>query len=139
MKRSQGNWSKKGGKNQPKVYVSFENLDIQQGQTLMDWNKSGIALPLLNVVAALSKITYSQAITDGLVTEYDDQAKFGSDNMPKSSKWKYPVTISSPDIKWCKIRLGSTRRVIGFMKGNVFHAVFLDENHEFYPTEPKNT
>lgn len=140
-KRAQGSWDKKGEKDSPKVLLSFEDLDIVQGQTLKQWSDAGILLKLIEVTAVLNKLTFSQAITQSLIAEYNvnDNTKFSADGMPKDSEWKYPINLKQERVKWCKIRLGSTRRVIGFMKENVFHVVFLDKNHKFYPSEPNNT
>ncbi|RJE72759.1 hypothetical protein [Reichenbachiella sp. MSK19-1] len=140
--RSQGNWQGKGGKDQSKVLMSFEKLDITQGQSLREWNNEGdLLLKLTEINATLNKTTYSRAITDGIIEEYDihDSSKFSTNNMPKSSKWKYPLTLTDKNVKWCKIRLGSTRRVIGYLEKDVFYIVFLDKDHQFYPTEPNNT
>jgi hypothetical protein len=142
FKRSQGDWGKKGSKDEPKVLLSFEKVDIVQGQSLKQWNSEGdLLLKLLEMNAELNKSTYFQAITKKLIVEYDinDKSKFGQNNMPKDSKWTYPKHLNKKDVKWCKIRLGSTRRVIGYMEDHVFKVIFLDKDHQFYPTDPHDT
>ena len=137
--RKQGDWGEKGGKDAPKVVLSLEYIDVTQGQSLRQWSNSGdLLLKLTEIGAALNKLTYSKAITDGIISEYDID-RFMVNNMPNGSEWNYPRTLVKKDVRWCKIRLGSTRRVIGFMEKNVFQVVFLDKDHEFYPTEPHNT
>ncbi len=141
-KRKQGDWDKKGSKDDPKVLIGFAYIDVTQGQSFRKWNEnSELLLKLIEITHTLNKLTYSQAITQSIIEEYDvnDKTKFTVNNMPCSSKWKYPKTLSNNNVKWCKIRLGSTRRVIGFMEKNLFQVVFLDKDHEFYPTEPHNT
>jgi hypothetical protein len=141
--RAQGNWGKKGSKEDAlKVLLSFEYLDITQGQTLKQWSDNGdLLLKLTEMSAILNKLTYSQAIIQKHIIEYniDDNTKFSASNMPLVSAWKYPKGLLNKKVKWCKIRLGSTRRVIGYMDNNIFYVVFLDKDHEFYPTEPNNT
>lgn len=142
-KREQGKWQKKGSKEEAlKVLISFERLDITQGQTLKQWNDDGdLLLKLIEMSALLNKLTYSQAITQKYIIEYnvDDKTKFSATNMPLTSVWKYPKNLLNKKVKWCKIRLGSTRRVIGHMDNNIFYVIFLDKDHDFYPTEPNNT
>jgi hypothetical protein len=141
--RVQGSWSKKGSKeDSPKVLLSFEFLDITQGQSLKQWsNDNDLLLKLTEMYAALNKLTLRQALIEKYIIEYDidDNKKFASNNMPLDSAWKYPKILPNKRVKWCKIRLGSTRRIIGYLESNVFYAVFLDKDHEFYPTEPNNT
>jgi hypothetical protein len=142
MTRVQGSLGAKGSKGQPKVLVSYEKLDITQGQTLREWgNENALLLKLSEIIAILNKLTYSQAITNGIIIDYavTDSSKFNSNGMPKSSKWPYPKHLTTKNVNWCKIRLGSTRRVIGYMITNVFYIVYLDKDHKFYPTEPRNS
>jgi hypothetical protein len=138
--RKQGNRESKGSKADSKrVLVSYYYLDRSQGQTLEQWSKTeGRLLRWENIIQRLNNCNVQQAITQKIIIRYD---KLEADihNMPKKSKWKYPQTIISKDIIWCKIVVMQLVRVIGFMEDNIFYVVFLDEKHEFYPTEPNNT
>lgn len=135
--RSPGRKTIRGSKSGPKTLLSFEFLDIQQGQTLRDWDKDNNLLKLQEMGAKLNKETPSQAIFDGTITIYEigNKAKWSIKNMPKVSKWNYPVTVSKADILWAKIELGRKLRVIGYFEENVFYVVFLDKNHQFYPSK----
>ncbi len=139
-KRSQGSREPKGSKRDAKkVVVSYYYLDRSQGQTFEKWDQTkGRLLRWENIIQSLNCRTVSQAIIEGIIVRYDnlDADQF---NMPKKSKWKYPKNLTSKEIVWCKIEVMQKVRIIGFMEENVFFVVFLDENHEFYPTEPKGT
>lgn len=139
-KRGQGSQEPKGEKlKTKKVLVSYIYLDRAQGQTFETWDKTpGRLLRWGNIVLSLNNSTILQAINNGIIIPYKnlDADKY---NMPKNSKWKFPLTLNSKEITWCKIVLMNRVRVIGFIEEEIFYVVFLDENHEFYPTEPKNT
>lgn len=134
--RSQGNKPRKGNKASiKKVVVSYIYLDRSQGQTFEQWDKTeGRLLRWGNIVQRLNALTTEQALRL-VIVKYTDKSKFDSHNMPKKSKWTYPRRLNNKEIIWCKIVVMNLVRVIGFMEENIFYVVFLDENHEFYPTE----
>ena len=134
--RKQGQEKARGSKKGPKVLLSFEYLDIKQGQTQKDWADNKYLLKLNEMGARLNKLTVSQALADQLIIQYDttNSKKWNKHNMPKGSKWNYPTTVNSPDIPWSKIELGRKLRVLGYLEANVFYVVFLDKDHKFYPS-----
>ncbi|MAY83609.1 MAG: hypothetical protein CMP59_05690 [Flavobacteriales bacterium] len=122
-----------------RVVVSYFYLDIKQGQTLEKWDETpGRLLKWEKLITQLNSRTIRQAITDRIIIVYKD-LDADIHNMPKKSKWKFPEALKGKDITWCKIEVMQKVRVIGFMEDNIFYAVFLDEDHEFFPTEPRNT
>lgn len=138
--RQQGNKEPKGQKTTAKkVVISYIYLDRAQGQSLEQWDRTaGRLLRWENIVQRLNTLTVAQALAQQDIIKYNnlDADQF---NMPKNSMWKYPAHLNHLKIVWCKIIVMQLVRVIGFMDDNVFYVVFLDEKHEFYPTEPKNT
>lgn len=138
--RSQGNLGPKGKKTEAKkVVVSYIYLDRSQGQTLEKWDQTkGRLLRWENIIQRLNTLTVAQALQSRTIIPYND-LDTDDHNMPKKSKWKYPEHLRNKEITWCKIVIMQLVRVIGFLEDNVFYVVFLDEKHEFYPTEPKNT
>lgn len=134
--RNQGQEGRRGSKKEPKVVLSFEYLDIQQGQTLKEWNKNDDLLKLQEMGQTLNKLTLGQALAQQHIVQYDisDKTKWGKNNMPKVSKWKYPTTVPRDDVPWSKIELGRKLRVIGYLEMNVFYVVFLDNGHKFFPS-----
>lgn len=122
-----------------KVVISYLYLDRTQGQTLEQWDKAkGRLLRWNNIILKLNNCTPMQAFTQNIIIRYND---LDADlyNMPKKSKWKFPQTLISKEVVWCKIIIMQIVRVIGFLEDNIFYVVFFDEKHEFYPTEPKNS
>lgn len=136
-KRHQGNLESKGERAiAKKIALSYIYLDRSQGQTLEQWDlTAGRLLRWNNIGAHLNTLTVLQALQSKIIIKYDE-IDVDIHNMPRKSKWKYPKHLSGKDIIWCKIVLMNKVRVIGFLEENIFYIVFLDENHEFYPTEP---
>ncbi len=138
--RRQGFQDSKGQKSiAKKVVVSYMYLDRMQGQTLEQWNNTeGRLLRWENIILNLNSLTVAQAIIEKIIVRYNHLDTDGN-NMPKKSKWKYPPHLNHLSITWCKIVVMQLVRVVGFLDDNIFYIVFLDEKHQFYPTEPKNT
>ncbi|MCP4551473.1 MAG: hypothetical protein GY834_05435 [Bacteroidetes bacterium] len=134
--RSQGQGERRGSKSELKVVLSFEYLDIQQGQTFKQWNDKNDLLKLQELGLALSKTTVGQALAEQIIIQYNiaDSKKWNENNMPKVSKWKYPTTVPRNDIPWSKIELGRKLRVIGYLETNIFYVIFLDNSHQFFPS-----
>jgi hypothetical protein len=134
--RSQGKEGKRGSKKDPKVLLSFEFLDIQQGHTFKDWNNNNDLLKLQALGHRLNKLTVGQALAQQIIIQYEieNRKKWNRHNMPKVSKWKYPTTVPRIDVPWSKIELGRKLRVIGYLEMNIFYVVFLDNNHQFFPS-----
>lgn len=133
--RSQGQQGVRGSKKEPKVVLSFEYLDIQQGQTFKQWNDNNDLLKLQELGLALNKLTVSQSLAKQIIIQYNTaDKKWNAHNMPKVSKWKYPNTLQRTDVPWSKIELGRKLRVIGYLENNIFYVVFLDNAHQFFPS-----
>ncbi len=134
--RNIGKEGKRGSKKDPKIVFSFEYLDVQQGQTFKEWSKKDYLLKLIEIGKTLNKHTVNQALADQLIIQYDikDKKKWGKNNMPKVSKWKYPKLLPKDDVPWSKIELGRKLRVIGYLELNIFYVVFLDKEHDFFPS-----
>lgn len=137
-KRHQGQQGPKGDKStSKKIVVSYIYLDRSQGQTLEQWDKTpGRLLRWENIIQHLNTLTVEQALHTGIIIKYS-KINVDKHNMPIKSKWKYPQHLNNKEIIWHKIVVMQIVRIIGFMDDNTFYVVFLDENHEFYPTEPK--
>ncbi len=134
--RNQGYEEKRGSKKDPKVLLSFEFLDIKQGQSLRDWSNNNDIIKLAEIGQILNKLSVSRALADQIIKQYDtsDKTKWNQYNMPKVSKFEYPSILPREDVPWSKIELGRKLRVIGFLEANIFYVVFLDNEHKFYPS-----
>lgn len=135
-KRKQGTLEPKGVKaTLSKVVLSYLFLDRAQGQTLEQWDQTpGRLLRWNNIIQHLNTLTVQQALQTEAIIKYDS-INVDAHNMPQKSNWKYPKHLNGKDIIWCKIVVMNLVRVIGFLEDNIFYIVFLDEKHEFYPTE----
>ena len=135
-KRSQGNLEEKGEKSKVKlVVVSYIYLDRAQGQTFEVWDQTeGRLVRWNNIIMHLNSLNVQQALLSGSIIKYNNP-EIKSPNMPRKTKWKFPQHLSGKDFVWCKIVVMNRVRDIGFFEDNIFFVVFLDENHEFYPTE----
>src|SRR5690606_38915560 len=127
----------KGAKAELKLQLSFRYLDTNQGQSFEDWEGDGLSAHLLNLQASLNSSTPGNALGT-IIKPYsvNDGRKFNlTTNMPLNSNWNHPQTLSGRKILWCKIKLQNLVRVIGYLEMNVFEVIFLDKNHDFYPSE----
>lgn len=72
-------------------------------------------------------------------------------NFPNPSEFKHPACVPH-DVEWCRLRIGSKLRLIGFVvppnlhgvakdnfyyDKNTFYLVFIDKEHKFYMTEKR--
>lgn len=137
-KRVQGEQEPKGEKSASKlILISYIYLDRAQGQTLEIWDLTkGRLVRWGNLVQHLNTLTIQKALQTKTIVKYLNP-ELRSPNMHKDSKWKFPTHLIGKDFIWCKIVLMNLVRVIGFLEDNIFYVVFLDEKHEFYPTEAK--
>jgi hypothetical protein len=135
--RKQGNEERRGSKKEHKVILSFEFLDIMQGQSCKDWDKNNDLIKLVEIGCTLNKLTVARALAEQIIIQYDitDNTKWNENNMPKNSKWKYPTTVPRNEVPWSKIELGRKLRVIGYLDDNIFYVVFLDNEHRFFPSK----
>lgn len=127
-------YSEDRGKN---ICFNFSYLDKTQGQTYKDWEQNELLALLMDKLEHLSKLNIMEA-QGGILTIYKDI------EFPPKSKFKFPKHLPEnykfpENVKWAKIDIQGKERVIGFLENNVFYIVFLDKNHEFYPSEKKNT
>ena len=108
------------------------------GQSLEDWNKEGLLLDLNEKVKEFSKKTKSELLKDKTLAVYKE--------FPNNSHFKYPKSIpNSSQVEWARLTITGRRRLAGFFsegadrESDIFYAVFLDKNHDFYPVEKKHT
>jgi len=124
---------KTDGLNKPrKIVFGLSMLDAGQGQNYEDWEEHKILSKALLRVQGLCSMTAQEAKQQQIIKEY------GKD-IPEGSTFEKPKHIPE-DINWASIRIQGKERIIGYLEGNyIFQVVFLDKEHEFYPSEKKNT
>jgi hypothetical protein len=119
-----------------KITFSFANFlgsDTKgTGQSWEDWNDKDPQ----RIVDLLNKLKYLGTINSTQAKEEKSLAVYGP--FPKDSKFVCPENLKEKN-NWGVIRkLGSgwKLRVPGYYEGQgVFHIVFLDDEHEFWPSE----
>lgn len=119
---------------QTKITLGFDFFLGQDtkgtGQTWEDWHTSGLIVSMLHKLKHLCTLTPAQAKKEGSLKIYGA--------FPPCSKFKCPSHLKEID-SWGTIRQmgnGGKTRIAGFYDKNyVFRMVFLDKNHEFWPTD----
>lgn len=119
------------------------------GQNFEEWNEQPGKSAIVKLLEKLKSyceqpLTHwkTQRLESGNVLEIYNK-------FPAHSTFKHPKCVPS-DVCWGRFRLGGTERLAGFVvpqniakennlrfDQNTFYVVFLDKNHEFYPTKMK--
>jgi hypothetical protein len=115
------------------LLFSLKDFDISQGQSFGDWEKDGLLSRAMESLRSHSDKTIPEAEKNRLKIY-----KSIDGSMPGGSGFKFPVTLKLKPL-WASLRFGGSERIIGHMIDNIFHIVFLDKGHEFYPSEKKHT
>lgn len=111
------------------LLFSFKDICRDQGQWFSDWAIENLLEGFLDKLHEYCKFTVTEAQAANL-TIYGD--------FPPTSAFKHPKHIT-PDANWAAIRLGGKERVAGHLVRNIFYIVFLDKEHDFYPSQKKHT
>ena len=125
--------SKTNGLDKPrKIVFSLALLDNSQGQDYEDWEEYQLLSKALSRIQGLCSMTSDEAKQQQIIKEYGKE-------IPDGSKFKKPNHIPE-DISWASLRIQAKVRIIGFLEENyIFQIVFLDKEHDFYPSKKKNT
>lgn len=114
----------------PLLSINFKDFDRNQcppGQDFEDWQKSGRLKDLMNKFVDVCQCTVVEAQQLKMLKIYG--------RFPENSDFKIPAHIEG-EVQWGTLqRIGGQKpRLAGYIDGSVFYAVFLDENHRFYPS-----
>lgn len=119
---------------EPKLVFNFKDFDASQSvsQSFEAWQKVEKLADLMVKLQHLSQWSLTEAIAEKQVAVYGA--------FPARSDFRPPKHIA-PDVRWAIIKgvKGQKGRVAGYVIGNVFYVVFLDQNHRFWVTEKKGT
>lgn len=117
---------------QGKMSFSYKDLDVNQGQTLEDWDSSGLLLELNLKLATLSKLKPLEAFNSKSAKKYPAFP-------PKDkTEFSHPKHVAQ-DAQWCVLHIKGKEVIVGHLVGSVFYIVFLDKEHRFWISEKKNT
>ncbi|MFZ7812301.1 hypothetical protein [Acinetobacter lwoffii] len=111
----------------------FKDTDIDPAQSINTWKAED---RILDMLLALKDISSNNAtiVQTSRLTLYGEY--------PSKDKNEFPLPADLPsEIKWGTIQNigGQKARIAGFLKDSIFYLVYLDKNHRFWITKPKNS
>lgn len=131
----QNRYERKRGKRQAigsklkTISFSWAKLDINQGQSVEDWELKGLLSVFCQMMRQIGQYGSSQVLSEAMIKQY---TKVG---FPPDSKFKEPKHVSPPYWAVIHIKPKSKEVVVGYLEDDVFYIVFLDQEHEFWPTQ----
>lgn len=130
--REQGN---RGKVEEKKRFIMFSlSKHIQgEGQTIEEWDDLGLLKALNLRMKYIGQHTVHDVKQKKYIKEYHKVA------FPDHSKFTHPKHIAN--VTWAVMHLTDKSKevVAGYIENDVFYIVFLDMNHDFWPTALKNT
>lgn len=109
--------------------VSFEFLDVTQGESFQDWGKNELLTKMNQTLLEYCKKPIHKQFSSNF-KEYGD--------FPSKSDFHYPKHVPT-DVNWASLHIMGKSVLGGFITGNTFFVVFLDKDHRFWKTEKKHT
>ena len=111
----------------------FKDTDIDPAQSINTWKAED---RILDMLLSLKDISSNNAtiVQTSRLTLYGEY--------PSKDKNEFPLPADLPsEIKWGTIQNigGQKARIAGFLKDSIFYLVYLDKNHRFWITKPKNS
>lgn len=130
--REQGKRKERGLKQRKITFNLSQHID-NQGQKIEHWQESGLLVLLFNRLKFIGQYTALEARQKQYIKEYT-KVEF-----PPNSKFKQPTHIVG--VVWAVMHItqNSKEVVVGFIEEDIFYIIFLDKEHEFWPTTLKNT
>ena len=130
--REQGKREARGIK-QRKITFCLSKHIQNQGQSIEDWERSGLLGLLFNRLKFLGQYTALEARQNQYIKEYTKV------DFPPKSGFKQPTHIVN--ITWAVMHITTNSKevVVGYIEEDVFYIIFLDKEHEFWPNPLKNT
>ncbi len=120
------------GNKEPLIVLSFRDFDRNQGQSFEEWEEEKLLALTISKLREVCQFTVGQAQSQQIIKPY---TKIG---FPPESEFSHPKHVLS-DVIWCSMHIKGKEFVIGHFEDNIFHIIFLDKYHEFWPTKKKNT
>ena len=111
-----------------KVVFSYLDLDPNQGQSFEEWTDLGLMLQMQQKLRQVCTMTMAEANKQQVIKCYHKV------HFPKHSKFTYPKHISE-SVLWASMHLQGKECIIGHVQEFIFFIVFLDKDHEFWPSK----
>jgi hypothetical protein len=120
------------GPKKKSISFSWVKLSPDQGQSIEEWENLKLLSTLTKRLQQIGQYESSAALAQQMIKQYT-QVGF-----PPNSKFLEPKFVK-PKI-WAVIHItpNSKAVVAGFIEDEVFYLVFLDKDHEFWPTDIQN-
>jgi len=120
-------------KKQRNITFSFSKHIKGEGQTIEEWAKLGLLEILIIRIKYLGQHTSLTVRQEKLIKEYHKVS------FPPESEFKEPKHIIG--VTWAVMHITNNSKevVAGFIEDDVFYIIFLDKDHEFWPSNLKNT
>ena len=109
--------------------VSFEYLDVTQGQNFKNWEEDKILSKMNETLLEYCK----EPIYKKKGKNFKEYGEF-----PYKTEFKYPKNVDK-DVNWGALHITGKHVLGGFIAGNTFFVVFLDKEHKFWVSEKKHT
>jgi hypothetical protein len=114
---------------QKELSFNFKDFDHTQGQTFLQWEKASLLSVMLDKLKEYSRKTVMEA-KKASFTIYGP--------FPPDSSFTHPKHITE-DAVWVSLHIQGKECIAGHLIGNIFHVVFLDREHQFWPSKLKHT
>ena len=130
--REQGNRSKVGAK-VCNITFSLSKHVTAEGQSIEEWNELGLLGQLNLRMKYVGQHPTLYVRQNQLIKEYH-KVEF-----PPNSGFTHPKHVG--DVTWAVMHLTPTSKevVAGYIEDDVFYIIFLDKEHQFWPSKLKNT
>ncbi|GHN02558.1 hypothetical protein WSM22_40470 [Cytophagales bacterium WSM2-2] len=112
-----------------KVVFSMTHHVVAEGQSVEQWQELG----LLDDLFIRMKFVGQHSVQEALHKQYIKQ--YTKVDFPPNSEFKVPLHIQG--VTWAVMHLTDKSKevVAGYVDDHVFHIVFLDKDHKFWPTQ----
>ncbi len=112
---------------------SFSKHIRGEGQSIEEWGKLELLGLLVLRLKNLGQYSTIEVRQKGWIKEYHKV------NFPPNSKFSEPKHVIN--VTWAVLHITPTSKevVVGYIENDIFYIVFLDKDHEFWPSKMKNT
>jgi hypothetical protein len=109
------------------LVFSLRDFDHTQGQTFTEWQDARLLDSMMDKLREYCRKTLPEAQQARLTI-------YGS--FPPESKFRPPVFIPR-EVQWASLHIQGKECISGHLVDNIFYIVFLDREHEFWPSKLK--
>ncbi|EKF55238.1 hypothetical protein I215_08336 [Galbibacter marinus] len=117
------------GKQIRTITFSWVKLDINQGQSVEEWERDGLLSVFCQMMRQIGQYNTTQVYANQMIKQY---TKVG---FPPDSKFEEPKHVSPSYWAVIHIKPKSKEVVVGYIEDEIYYIVFLDKEHHFWPTK----